>query len=358
MEQTDQALKFVVSLEKTIKRICQDRQCDLSQNEQATLKTFLRNFCEENEVKAFLYLRLFLVCQVDPKREELYDRLVRLLIKLSNTSAETEVWTLQEILDNKKNTEIDQKERDATFQIILQDSIELIKKMLQAGILNSSQYDLRYLSIKLKLRCHNPDQKELANQCIDLADDLLSPRNDDELLPMIKNLLVVSECLFPDFSDRLLSRWPQWVWHLFQPPALEWDHSKVGMKRLLGDADLINCFQMPTSSEISETCRIKWDFAMIKPISSYDQARMIAEIFLNPTNVTEKILAHLACLDGRRGTANKWKRQSKWHRKRFLKARELIKETSQSNEIRFQNLLTLGSICLSMLNIKTKSFEG
>ena len=131
MEQTDQALKFVVSLEKTIKRICQDRQCDLSQNEQATLKTFLRNFCEENEVKAFLYLRLFLVCQVDPKREELYDRLVRLLIKLSNTSAETEVWTLQEILDNKKNTEIDQKERDATFQIILQDSIELIKKMLQ-----------------------------------------------------------------------------------------------------------------------------------------------------------------------------------------------------------------------------------
>ena len=96
MEQTDQALKFVVSLEKTIKRICQDRQCDLSQNEQATLKTFLRNFCEENEVKAFLYLRLFLVCQVDPKREELYDRLVRLLIKLSNTSAETEVWTLQE----------------------------------------------------------------------------------------------------------------------------------------------------------------------------------------------------------------------------------------------------------------------
>ena len=145
MEQTNQALKYVVSLEKTIKRICKDRQCDLSQSEQATLKTFLRNFCEENEVEAFLYLRLFLVCQVDPKREELYDRLVRLLIKLSNTAAETEVWTLQEILDNKKNTEIDQKERDATFQIILQDSIELIKKMLQAGILNSSQYDLRYL---------------------------------------------------------------------------------------------------------------------------------------------------------------------------------------------------------------------
>ena len=63
------------------------------------------------------------------------------------------------------------------------------------------------------------------NLGINLADNLLL-FNDDDLLPMIKNLLVVSECLFPDFSEKLLSRWSQWVWLLFQPPALEWDHSK------------------------------------------------------------------------------------------------------------------------------------
>ena len=49
-------------MEKTLKHICQVRNSKLSPEEKATAKTFLRNFCEENEVKAFLYIRLFLVC--------------------------------------------------------------------------------------------------------------------------------------------------------------------------------------------------------------------------------------------------------------------------------------------------------
>ena len=39
---------------------------------------------------------------------------------------------------------------------------------------------------------------------------------------------------------------------------------------------------------------------MIKPITRYEEAREVAKIFLTPFNVTEKILAHMACLDGRR----------------------------------------------------------
>lgn len=102
-------------MEKTLKRICQGRNSELSPEEKATAKTFLRNFCEENEVKAFLYIRLFLVCKVDPKRGDLYDKLVKLIIKLSNCN-EIEFWTLQEILDNNKSNEIEQEERDSTFR--------------------------------------------------------------------------------------------------------------------------------------------------------------------------------------------------------------------------------------------------
>ena len=54
---------------------------------------------------------------------------------------------------------------------------------------------------------------------------------------------------------------------------------------------------------------------------------MYFKVFLTPSNVTEKILAHMACLDGRRPEiSNKWKRQSKWHRKRFLKSRDSLKD--------------------------------
>ena len=295
-------------MEKIIRRICEDKHTELSPGEQAMVKTYLRNFCEENEVKAFLYVRLFLVCQIDSKREELYDKLVKLLIKLSNCDTDVEFWTLQEILDNKTCTEVNREERDATLQLVLKDSLELINRMVQEHILPQSHLDLRYLAIKLGLRCYDKDILELGKQCNNLAQDFLK-LNDDRLLAIEKNLLVAYECLSGLLPS---SSWAEWVWHLFEPSSSTSDQSKVGgSKRLLGKADSIN-LPLP----ITESCQTKLDFSVCKPITSYEQARTVAQIFLNPSNVTEKILSHMACLDGRRGGANKWKRQSKWHRKR------------------------------------------
>ena len=78
----------------------------------------------------------------------------------------------------------------------LQDSIELIRLMLKDGILQQSHIDLRYLYIKLALREQKFDMAELSGQCIKLAEDILL-LDDDEMLPMIKNLLVIFECLSP-----------------------------------------------------------------------------------------------------------------------------------------------------------------
>ena len=78
----------------------------------------------------------------------------------------------------------------------LQDSIELIGLMLREGILQQSHLDLRYLYIKLVLRGENFDVAEAGSQCIKLAKDVLL-LDDDEMLPMIKNLLVIFECLSP-----------------------------------------------------------------------------------------------------------------------------------------------------------------
>ena len=92
-------------------------------------------------------------------------------------------------------------------------------------------------------------------------------------------------------------------------------------------------------------------------VRSYDSVKKLVRPFFNGSvEIQAKIelLGHLAFWDGQESKTNRWQRQSKFHRRRFLAARN--NRASQPNNV--ESNLLFASVILDMVNVKLKLFEA
>ena len=92
-------------------------------------------------------------------------------------------------------------------------------------------------------------------------------------------------------------------------------------------------------------------------VQSYDSIKKLVRPFFNGNlEIRAKIelLGHLAFWDGQESKTNRWQRQSKFHRRRFLAARN--NRASQGNNV--ESNLLFASVILDMVNVKLKLFEA
>ena len=92
-------------------------------------------------------------------------------------------------------------------------------------------------------------------------------------------------------------------------------------------------------------------------VRSYDSIKKLVRPFFNGNvEIQAKIelLGHLAFWDGQESKTNRWQRQSKFHRRRFLAARN--NRASQGNNV--ESNLLFASVILDMVNVKLKLFEA
>lgn len=314
---------------------------DLALKDKENIGEFLFNEASENH--ALIYIRLltiyvesviedldFPLTKVNSSRGfiSLSSHLVRYIADLVD-GKEKIIWTMTEFAQDELNPQINEQERKATFQATLKAALNLLN-LLQSKELPILQ-EWQFLSIKLQLISGNFDKNEVKNKAIDLVRNCLESSKNVLDLMLIKSLLIVIEIFSPK-DESLPNLWSLFCQKLFKDE----DESKGTLE----PEDMIH--YLP-SIKSDSTWRHRLDYVVKKP-SSYQEAGIIL-VNLQVSNANIELLKMMSDFDRLRSDLDKlkkWKRQCKWHRRRFNKATCPVSKATT---------------CLDMLDSLNKIFE-